>query len=70
MTRDFPYNPVLSGISYKNEVMTLFFKNGVKRQYFEVPKQIVCGLFYKSTGTEVVKYFNQNIKKQFKTKTT
>lgn len=54
----FQNNPVLNGMSYKDEILIIHFKKQ-SRTYASVP----IGLFY---SKKPVTYFNENIKKKFK----
>jgi hypothetical protein len=58
----FPNNPVLNGMSYKDEILIIHFKKQ-SRTYASVPINIGYGLFY---SKKPVTYFNENIKKKFK----
>lgn len=64
----FPYNPVLAGMSYNNNELTLEFKKKTgneKRTYAEVPTVVAYTLLYKRTGSDVLSYFANHIKKQY-----
>ncbi len=65
----FPINPVLAGMTYRGEELTLVFKKKQgtqERTYADVPAQVAYGLFYKKTASEVLSYFAKNIKNKFK----
>lgn len=61
LTSKLSFNPVLTAMTYHNEVLTLQFKKQ-SRTYNKVPKEIAYGLFYSKTPAI---YFNEKIKKQF-----
>lgn len=64
ITTKFPYNSVLSDMSYANEVLTIGFKKGSKVQYrsYNANKEVSYRLFYCKTATDVLKVYSNEIK--------
>ena len=64
ITCKFPYNPVLDGMSYANEVLTIGFKKGLKVQYrsYNASKEVSYKLFYSKTAAGCLKIYSNDIK--------
>ena len=69
MTRDFPFNPLFAGITFKNNELTLLLKKktGIQvRKYIGVPAEIGSKMFYLNQPKEIMSYYSTKIKNQFK----
>ncbi len=68
----FPKNPLLVGMEFKYEVLTLYFVKGKEyklRKYRcegDDNKSLAYKLFYSKTGQKVVDIFNNEIKDKLK----
>lgn len=63
-----PYNPLLAAMSYDGKDLTLTFHKPLSdgkttRVYKDTPQTVAYTLFYKRTGSDVVRYYSQHIKK-------
>lgn len=70
IAKQLPFNPVLAGMAYAGERLTLTFKkkqgNTQDRTYSGVPQTIAYTLYYKRTAEDVMSYFANHIKGKFK----
>lgn len=69
LTTTFPINPVLAGMTYQEDKLTLVFKKKQgtqQRTYAEVPKEVAYKLVYAKSASELLSVFATKIKKQFK----
>lgn len=66
----FPKNKVLLSASHKGDELTISFikKDGTieKRSYSGVPATVIYPWVYKTTASEVLKYYAAHIRKKFK----
>lgn len=69
ITTTFPYNPVLAGMRYQGEELTLVFKKKQgtqERTYAEVPAQVAYKLVYAKSASELLSWYAKEVRKKFK----
>ncbi len=69
LTTTFPINPVLAGMTYQGEQLTLVFKKKQgtqQRTYAEVPKELAYKLVYSKTASDLLGTFAKEVKNKFK----